>query len=70
MRPYSGREVIAALAKAGFERVTQRGSHVKLRGLDGRVVIVPDHREVARGTMRSILRQAGLTADELERLAD
>jgi predicted RNA binding protein YcfA (HicA-like mRNA interferase family) len=44
--------------------VSQRGSHLKLRHADGRTVIVPLHRELARGTLRSILRQAGLTADE------
>lgn len=50
------REVMAALRRAGFEVVSQRGSHVRLRNEDGRTVIVPDHREIARGTMRSILR--------------
>ena len=68
MRPYSGREVVSSLAKAGFDQVAQRGSHVKLRSADGRTVIVPDHREIARGTMRSILRQSGLTVEEFEDL--
>ena len=68
MRTYSSREVLAALRKAGFEQVSQRGSHVKLRDPAGRTVIVPEHREVARGTLRSILRQAGLTPDEFEQL--
>jgi hypothetical protein len=48
--------------------VSQRGSHAKLRGSEGRTVIVPNHREVARGTMRSILRPADLTVEEFERL--
>lgn len=60
----SGAEAIAALAKAGFVEVSQRGSHVKLRRQDGATVIVPRHRELARGTLRSILRQAGLSVDE------
>ena len=60
---------MAALRRVGFELVSQRGSHVKLRNDGGRTVIVPDHREIARGTMRSILRQADLTAEEFERLA-
>ncbi|MGH9090440.1 MAG: type II toxin-antitoxin system HicA family toxin [Acidimicrobiales bacterium] len=58
-----GADVIAALAKVGFVQVSQRGSHVKLRG-GGRTVIVPMHRELATGTLRSILRQAGLTPTE------
>lgn len=49
----SGRQAIRALSKGGFVRVGQRGSHVKLRHRDGRVVIVPIHGELARGTLRS-----------------
>ncbi|MGI8823587.1 MAG: type II toxin-antitoxin system HicA family toxin [Acidimicrobiia bacterium] len=54
-----------ALTKAGFAEVSQRGSHIKLRNGEGRTVIVPMHRELARGTLRSILRQADLTAEAL-----
>ena len=60
----SGEEVVAALGRAGFERAGQRGSHLKLRNRDGRVVIVPLHRELARGTLRSILRQADMTVEQ------
>jgi predicted RNA binding protein YcfA (HicA-like mRNA interferase family) len=60
----SGAEAIAALAKVGFVEVSQRGSHVKLRRQDGATVIVPQHRELAGGTLRSILRQAGLGVEE------
>ena len=59
----SGREVIRALAKEGSSQVSQRGSHVKLRDSAGKTVIVPLHRELARGTLRSILRQADLTVE-------
>lgn len=52
----SGAEVVKALTKASFEQVNQRGSHAKLRHADGRTAIVPLHRELARGTLRSILR--------------
>jgi predicted RNA binding protein YcfA (HicA-like mRNA interferase family) len=60
----SGATVVHALHQAGFESVRTRGSHHKLRSADGRTVIVPLHRELARGTLRSILRQAGLSAEE------
>jgi predicted RNA binding protein YcfA (HicA-like mRNA interferase family) len=43
--------------------VSQRGSHLKLRDPAGKTVIVPMHRELARGTLRSILRQADLTVE-------
>jgi predicted RNA binding protein YcfA (HicA-like mRNA interferase family) len=59
-----GAEVIVALAKAGFVQASQRSGHAKLRN-DGRTVIVPMHRELATGTLRSVLRQAGLTPAEL-----
>ena len=64
----SGEDTIKALAKVGFERTSQRGSHVKLRHEDGLVVIVPLHSELARGTLRSILRQAGLPPEEFAKL--
>jgi predicted RNA binding protein YcfA (HicA-like mRNA interferase family) len=61
----SGADVVRALSKAGFGQVGQRGSHVKLKHPDSRIVIVPMHRELAAGTLRSILRQARLTVDDL-----
>jgi predicted RNA binding protein YcfA (HicA-like mRNA interferase family) len=60
----SAKQTIRALAKVGFEEVSRKGSHVKLRNESGRTVIVPDHRELARGTLASILRQAGIAVDE------
>ncbi len=64
----SGAEVVRALGRAGFEQVSQRGSHVKVRHPDGRMAIVPLHRELAPGTLRSILRQAGLSTDQVREL--
>jgi len=64
----SGVEVVRTLAKVGFVRVSQRGSHVKLRHDHGRVAIVPLHKELARGTLRSVLRQAGVSPEELAAL--
>ena len=59
----SGSDVIRTLGKVGFGAVGQRGRHVKVRHPDGRTVIVPLHRELAPGTLRSILRQAGLSVE-------
>jgi predicted RNA binding protein YcfA (HicA-like mRNA interferase family) len=67
----SARKVIRALRKAGFVVVAQRGSHIRLNGeRDGRVhvVIVPNHADIAPGTLVSILRQAGLTREEFDAL--
>lgn len=66
---YSGKRIIKALKKAGFYRISQKGSHIKLRGLRKgrlRTVIVPDHKEVAAGTLQSIFRQAAMTREEFE----
>jgi predicted RNA binding protein YcfA (HicA-like mRNA interferase family) len=60
----SGADVVRALSAAGFEHVSQRGSHVKVRNGSGRTAIVPLHRELAPGTLRSVLRQAGLSVDD------
>lgn len=66
--PVSGRETLVALKRAGFSQVSQRGSHVKLSNNEGRVVIVPMHRELAPGTLASILRQAGIGRSEFDEL--
>jgi predicted RNA binding protein YcfA (HicA-like mRNA interferase family) len=60
----SGRQAVKALQKLGFEEVSQRGSHIKLRDPHGRTVIVPLHSELARGTLRSVLRQADIALEE------
>ena len=66
-----GREVVQALEKVGFAFDHQKGSHITLRHVDPphRRVTVPDHREIAKGTLRAIIRQAGLTVDEFKKLA-
>ena len=63
----SGRETLRALEKAGFTEISQRGSQVKLRR-GNRTVIVPLHRELAPGTLRSVLRQADLTIEQFTAL--
>lgn len=66
----SGREVIAALEKTGYERDRQKGSHIVLRQISypNRRLVVPDHKEIAKGTLRAIIKQAGLTVEEFNQL--
>ncbi|HHK42385.1 MAG TPA: addiction module toxin, HicA family [Planctomycetaceae bacterium] len=66
----SGREVVKALGKVGFQFDRQRGSHIVLRQVTPphRRLTVPDHGEVAKGTLRAIIRQAGLTVEEFRNL--
>lgn len=62
----SGRQCVAALGRAGFEVRRQRGSHVVLRRRDPFAqLVVPDHSELDRGTLRAILRQADLSVERL-----
>jgi len=64
----SGREVVAALLKAGYARDRQKGSHIVLRQAvhPHRRIVVPDHAEVAKGTLRAIIKQTGLTVEEFK----
>ncbi len=66
----SGREVVQALKKIGYEQDRQRGSHMILRQTESphRRLTVPDHKEVAKGTLRAIIREAGLTVAEFRNL--
>ena len=61
----SGAETVRALEKAGFVVVRQTGSHIILRRDDPFAqVTVPNHRELGRGLLRAIIRQAGMSSDE------
>ncbi len=63
----SGNKIVKALKNGGFYFVTQKGSHVKLkREFNGRelIVTVPMHREVKKGVLLNILKQANLTRQE------
>ena len=67
MKPYSHRKVTKTLSKFGFQIVRQRGSHIVLKGFYNgkiRTVIVPKHEEIAIGTLKGILFQAGITDEE------
>jgi predicted RNA binding protein YcfA (HicA-like mRNA interferase family) len=61
----SGHECVRALEKAGFFIRRQEGSHIILRRNEPFVqVVVPDHKELDRGTLRAIIRQSGLTVED------
>ncbi len=61
----SGRECIKALEKAGFYFKRREGSHIILRRDEPFAqVVVPEHDELDRGTLRAIIRQANLSVDE------
>jgi len=71
MKPLPFREVKRKLEAAGFVEVGQTGSHIKFAQTTSagtRTATVPKHREVAAGTLRSILRQAGINAEDFDAL--
>jgi predicted RNA binding protein YcfA (HicA-like mRNA interferase family) len=60
----SGAEVVRALQRLGFAVARQRGSHIVMRrGSSG--CVVPNHRELKTGTLAGVLKQAGVSAEEL-----
>ncbi|HLD04486.1 MAG TPA: type II toxin-antitoxin system HicA family toxin [Candidatus Nanoarchaeia archaeon] len=66
----SGQEVIKLMAKVGYVADHQTGSHVILRHKDPphRRLTIPNHKELDKGTLRAIIRQAGLFREEFEKL--
>jgi predicted RNA binding protein YcfA (HicA-like mRNA interferase family) len=69
LKPLPFREVKRKLEAAGFEIVSQKGSHVKFAKTTDegtRTTIVPNKREISIGTLGSILRQAGISVEEFE----
>ena len=66
----SGREAVAAFLRLGYEVDRQKGSHIILRNAQPphRRLTVPDHREIAKGTLRSLIREAGITVEEFTSL--
>jgi len=66
---YSARETLSAFKRAGFSKVTQKGSHIKIKGFwNGKIqtVIIPMYKQIAFGTFQSILNQAEMSKKEFE----
>jgi predicted RNA binding protein YcfA (HicA-like mRNA interferase family) len=66
----SGTDAVRAFRKLGYDVDHQHGSHIILRQVlaPHRRLTVPDHRELAKGTLRSLIREAGLTVEEFTKL--
>jgi predicted RNA binding protein YcfA (HicA-like mRNA interferase family) len=72
-KPYSYRQAIKIFQKIGFRVVRQKGSHIILKGVykgKNRTVVIPKYSEIAIGTLRAILFQAGLTVEEFNDLVE
>ena len=69
----SGREFVRVLEKLGYEFIRQRGSHhIMVNRREGRTIPVPCHanRPLTKYTLAALMREAGITADELRGLLD
>jgi predicted RNA binding protein YcfA (HicA-like mRNA interferase family) len=64
----SGQDAIRAFQKLGYQVDHQTGSHIILRHPQMRRLTVPNHRELAKGTLRALIRETGLTKAEFVNL--
>lgn len=68
-KTFSGKDVIKGLKKIGFEFDHQTGSHIFMHNPnENKSVIVPNHKELKIGTLKNILKKAGLTVEDLKKL--
>jgi len=67
----SGKKVVKIFQALGWELVRQRGSHM-IMVKDGQIasLSVPNHKEIAKGTLRSLIRSANITVDEFLTIAN
>ncbi|WP_133511523.1 type II toxin-antitoxin system HicA family toxin [Candidatus Thiosymbion oneisti] len=69
LKVFSGKEICRLLQRHGFQEVRKKGSHVIMQKLNNEISItvpVPDHKEIRRGTLLSIIRQSGVRRSEFE----
>ena len=64
----SGLDAVKAFRKIGYEIDHQTGSHMILRHQTGRRLTIPNHRELAKGTLRALIRDAGLSKEQFTEL--
>lgn len=60
----SGRQLMRALQRLGFIEVARKGSHVKMKHEDGRMIVFPFHDEIDRFTLRGALQDAEIDTTE------
>jgi predicted RNA binding protein YcfA (HicA-like mRNA interferase family) len=65
----SGRKLVKIFQQIGYEKVSQRGSHIKMKNYStGSVAIIPDHKELDRWTLKTILKQAEISDEQFNEL--
>lgn len=62
----SSKDLIKALKKLGFQIVSQKGSHIKMKNNQGKIAIIPNHKKIKKGTLKKgILNPLNISVDEL-----
>lgn len=68
-KTFSGKDIVKALRRVGYIVDHQRGSHIFLHNLEKNIsVIIPNHKELKKGTLHGILKSANLTIEDIKRL--
>jgi len=65
--PVTGKQMVKVFSKIGCQIERQRGSHIVMSKGDD-ILVIPDHNPVAKGTERELIKDAGLTVEEFNRL--
>ena len=66
---FSGRELVKALHRTGYIIDHQKGSHIFLHNPEKNIsLVVPNHKEIRKGTLKSIIKRAGISIEELKEL--
>ena len=60
----SGRQVVKTLERLGFVETHRKGSHVKMKHADGRIIVFPFHDEIDRFTLKGALRDADVDSED------
>jgi len=68
-KTFSGKEVTKALRRIGYYVDHQRGSHIFMHNIsENKSVIVPNHKELKKGTLNNILKKVGISIEQLKEL--
>ncbi len=65
--PVSGRQMVKVFSKLGYQIDRQTGSHIVMSN-DDDILVIPNHDPVSKGTERELIKDAGLTVEEFNRL--
>ena len=65
--PVSGKQMVKVFLRIGFQLERQKGSHIVM-SKGNAILVIPNHKTVAKGTERELIKDAGLTVEEFNKL--